>query len=370
MSNGQTINDDNRTETSKLEFDPFGSNIGFDGSLYNSGTPATDNHDLIKGFQKFQGAAGQTFKVDGIAVTQDYFLETLNSNRFGGIFGLLEKSARASKGTYLGTTYGYQDLNGRVTGNLDRAGAFQMQSETHGQINQVNWYAIDDSSWAVNWAMIPTEQQDNYPKVANATSEEQSRFNSVWDAMKKRLTKACVDALGGQEAVDKALKDFAVSISTSLEKPTNPDVLGNYDPPETHAYHDHNTGEIVINAYGGFFAQENRGGFATLKGRNGVNYKFTAGTFTNITSSGLEPKGSKASVAVIAKNLETFNVFSLLHELGHKTRKFLRDYYENDKETTRKMQAQHNDAVIKGCFKVKTVSTRGPFGVVKNKTVY
>jgi hypothetical protein len=155
MANGQMINDDNGTETSKLEFDPFGGSIGFDGYLYGSGTTTTDNNDLIKGFQKFQGAAGQTYTMDGIAITQEHFLEVFNSARFGGMLGLAELSARLS-----GQIRVFDKQSGKTIGIYDDDSKIPPGGQTgigQGELGKEFLH----TNWAINWALIPTGQQDD-----------------------------------------------------------------------------------------------------------------------------------------------------------------------------------------------------------------
>jgi hypothetical protein len=191
---------------------PFGSNIGFDGSLYNSGTPATDNHDLIKGFQKFQGQAGQTFNVDGIAVTQDYFMETLNSNRFGGMFGLLEKSAKASaQRVKTGEWWATETWNTGDDENLVFHTRHYKESDVFGG------YA--HQSWAVNWALIPTEQQTRQQQTGQKTNRVIVVFHSQKDkpGIARRIINIVKWASENKECADAFRDAGATPIAEQLD---------------------------------------------------------------------------------------------------------------------------------------------------------
>ncbi len=174
LANGTLSTSDTGAETDRLELDPTGNSIGFDPLLYgNFGYPSTEG-DLIGGFPKFTGTQGESYTFNGIRVPQSFAEDMILSAGNGGIFGLLERSARLSAtrvklGAWWRTwTFDLRDSEGSIIGG---------NTVTHKLYDVYGGYA--SNSWAVNWSFFQTKDLKDlksslfeYPKTQLKNTDE------------------------------------------------------------------------------------------------------------------------------------------------------------------------------------------------------
>ncbi len=211
-ASGALTNPYNRTG----EYDALGRNVA-DASPYitlNSEPPNESNGSGIDLFGSAEGFHGgqNTYRMDGMPVSQSQFMLEVNSGRVGGAFGLLFASARMSMGNYLGSTYGYRDRSGREWRNLDRDTAFTFQRESHGQVNVNNYYSVTaatDFTWSIVASLVPLAQQQNQAQVKGEkvalSGDRLKKYNEKRDIIKNKLQKS------------KKCRDFLISIGIDPE---------------------------------------------------------------------------------------------------------------------------------------------------------
>lgn len=188
------------TEDQVLENDPLGGNAGMSNpyveeepSQPGGGCPECNNQGIQPTDEwSTRGANGQrvSYSLDGIRISAALAQSILESGMVGGQFGLLEQQARRSAQAP------------QKIGEWWRTTTWSTSSDTevHTFTNQSKLSDVyADSSWAINWAMIPAEQQ-----TKQYVTYKRKKYEVIADTYKKDL-KTSFDARVALTQCKKAL---------------------------------------------------------------------------------------------------------------------------------------------------------------------
>jgi hypothetical protein len=191
-------------------------------------------------------------------------------------------------------------------------------------------------------------QQGSVPRLGgNPTQGQRSILAGAYREMLKRLKKKCIDALGGEEKVNEALKKAKYKVG-DLGRPSNTEedidpLTGQGTPRVSDFYHPtgnvaevNRSGVVTLNSYGDFFIRNN-----TLRGRGGKTYNFPAAYIR------LFPTFTLGTLNFANDTL--VGAFILLHEIAHVAGTNQGDFNLN-------AQSDHNELILNNCFDLTTTT--------------
>jgi hypothetical protein len=287
------------------ELDPFGADAG----TFATSVPPTERALISYGTSYDPANPTISYSVDGIRMPVEDFVQ------FAGMklrdpLGLLESWARAGL-----------EPNGYLRAGVRGGRAFEILTDINRKPMNSLWgkfrAALTEFDFEFETPVFseaefdPTILPQTAPKVKNATSEQQTRFDAAYNEFWRRLhvnggKNACADLFGGIKKAEKALKD-----TTYLFGATD-----SGDPAETE-------GKVVkIDPKGRFMATDDASKFHV-----GVNL----------------PAGQ--AYYVVLNNTEAA-AFILAHEVGHRARTLEPDGHDQSNYVS----ALNNGRVRDACF--------------------
>jgi YD repeat-containing protein len=327
------------------EYDALGRNVADVGNFITlNGEPPPDTYG--SGIDLFGSEAGyrpgqNTYRMDGLPISQSQFMLEINSGRIGGAFGVLFASARLSAHPQeIGRwrrTVSWNETSGGDTGEFSSA------TQTTRRSISFEMGIVYDNSWSVSLSLISIFVQTN-----KLSPEKQKILTDAVTESFNRLKKSkCYKALGF-----KSLKEVTAFFKKNhffsfnelpVESKTNPELYTN-----TVAI-TNNDGNIAINNYGDFYSDSS--GFVEGPGKKKYQLDGARTPYT---------KKYKDAIFSFA-NDNLYRVLILLHEISHS-----RGVAGNDGPATpnyQDKQAENNDRVLENCFKSKTQGAGAGAGI-------
>ena len=199
LANGTLHFDNSGSETDRLELDPTGNSIGFDAYEYGNFGYSPPPEDLFGGFPRFTGPAGETYSLNGIRIPREYAVDlATSSDLYGGVFGLLERSARRSAMVTVATR------NGDWRRNYENQSAIPANNRVGiAQGELVAYYT--HNNWAINWSLFGSlrQTQTNSVSSQDIVSQKANAKRKPAKVAKSTLQKAvnavanCINTLWG-----------------------------------------------------------------------------------------------------------------------------------------------------------------------------
>jgi len=144
--------------------------------------------------------------MDGMRISEAYFMLQINSVMVGGMFGLLAMSARMSAPNYtVRDTWGLPAYSGTSWGQA-RAVAYQTETMTV--------YRTFNESWSINWF---NERPLAQTQTKNGSEEDKTAINALKNFLGAKKYSKCKDAVAAAKALGIAkIDDFIKILSFTI----------------------------------------------------------------------------------------------------------------------------------------------------------
>lgn len=230
-ANGDLVYANART----AEHDPMGRNVADAGPYVTlNGVPPSTEGDLGFGIELFPSAQGYRpgqpkYLRDGVPVSADYFMSVIDSGAIGGLFGLVEMSARMSAIIYSVRTLGENGTVERFYATEDEA---RYVAASFGERVAFRNIFVDDS-WAmstiVNPPLISKQREAGAIVSQTQESENMRNFREASRLVRDILsgTNKCSSFFGGMgELAIQQIIDEVTSVGDAVFTPLAQDSIG------------------------------------------------------------------------------------------------------------------------------------------------